>query len=325
MEMKVYFPGGKRVYADYGNFTIETDQPARGGGDDSAPAPFDLFLASIGTCAGIFALGFMQQRGIDPEGSSIAMSPQFDPERRPDHQDRPGAEAAGGLSREVQERDRQRDEPLHGQEAPASAARVRDRHHGRLMADHFDPTHAPRLEDPSRLEALPQSAVVDLLRLEGAETVVDYGAGTGIYTVAVAAAVPDGKVFAVEALPQLVELLRQKITPELTGRICVCETGDNVVPLDDGEADRVVMVDVLHHLYDQPEALEEVGRVLRSGGLFVVVDWGDTERPVGPPPGHVLGLDAVREIVAGMGLDVVETHAPGDLLPYHVVVVAAKP
>jgi len=79
MEMKVYFPGGKRVYADYGGHTIETDQPARGGGDDSAPAPFDMFLASIGTCAGIFALGFMQQRGIDPTGSSITMSPQFDP------------------------------------------------------------------------------------------------------------------------------------------------------------------------------------------------------------------------------------------------------
>ena len=79
MDMKVYFPGGKRVYADYGGFTIETDQPARGGGDDSAPAPFDLFLASIGTCAGIYALGFMQQRGIDPEGSSLTMTPQFDP------------------------------------------------------------------------------------------------------------------------------------------------------------------------------------------------------------------------------------------------------
>jgi len=79
MEMKVYFPGGKRVYADYGEYTIETDQPERGGGDGSAPAPFDMFLASIGTCAGIFALGFMQQRGIDPAGSSITMSPQFDP------------------------------------------------------------------------------------------------------------------------------------------------------------------------------------------------------------------------------------------------------
>lgn len=79
MEMKVYFPGGKRVYADYGEYTVETDQPARGGGDGSAPAPFDLFLASIGTCAGIYALGFMQQRGIDPAGSGIVMSSHFDP------------------------------------------------------------------------------------------------------------------------------------------------------------------------------------------------------------------------------------------------------
>ena len=78
MDMQIYFPGGKRVYADYGGFTIETDQPARGGGDDSAPAPFDLFLASIGTCAGIYALGFMQQRGIDPEGSRITMRTHFD-------------------------------------------------------------------------------------------------------------------------------------------------------------------------------------------------------------------------------------------------------
>jgi ubiquinone/menaquinone biosynthesis C-methylase UbiE len=192
------------------------------------------------------------------------------------------------------------------------------------MADAFNPEHGKKLEDPARLEALPQQTVVDLLRLEGTETVVDYGAGTGIYTVAVAHAVPSGRVVAVEALPLLVEQLRQKVVPELAGRLTVIETGDNVVPLDDGDADRVVMVDVLHHLYDQPDALEEVGRLLRPGGLFVVLDWGDKERPVGPAPGHELGMDAVREIVTGMGLDVVEAHAPGELLPYHLAVVAAK-
>ena len=190
------------------------------------------------------------------------------------------------------------------------------------MADKFDPMHAERLEDPSRLEALPPAAVVQLLRLEGAETVVDYGAGTGAYTLPVAQAVPGGKVFAVEALPRLAELLRGKLTGALADRVRICETTDNVVPLDNGEADRVVMVDVLHHLHDQPEALEEVVRVLRPGGLFVVVDWGDTERPLGPPAGHVLGLTTVREIVAGMGLEVLEAHEPGDLLPYHLVVVA---
>jgi len=65
------------------------------------------------------------------------------------------------------------------------------------MADAFHPEHAERLEDPARLAALPQAAVVDLLRLHGDETVVDYGAGTGVYTVAVAEAVPGGRVIAV--------------------------------------------------------------------------------------------------------------------------------
>ena len=192
------------------------------------------------------------------------------------------------------------------------------------MADHFDPAHAKKLEDPERLEALPPATVVDLLRLDGAETVVDYGAGTGIYTVPVAAALPHGHVVAVEALPRLAELFREKLTSELRSRISLVETGENIVPLDDGVADRVLMVDVLHHLHDQPEALEEVVRVLRPGGLFVIVDWGDEQRPVGPSLDHVLGLDAVREILTRMGLDVVEEHAQGELLRHHLAVVAVK-
>jgi putative redox protein len=79
MEMKVYFPGNLRVDAEYKGFTIQTDQPVSGGGDGTAPAPFDLFIASIGTCAGIFMLSFMKQRGIDPEGSGLTLSTERDP------------------------------------------------------------------------------------------------------------------------------------------------------------------------------------------------------------------------------------------------------
>ena len=192
------------------------------------------------------------------------------------------------------------------------------------MADAFDPQHAGRLEDPARLAALPQAAVVSLLRLEGDETVIDYGAGTGVYTVAVAEAVPNGRVIAVEALARLAEMLRAKLTPKLADRLELVETDANSVPAPDEMADRIVMVDVLHHLYDQPEALSEVNRLLRPGGLFVVVDWGDRERPVGPPLEHVLGLAAVREVIASMGLEELEAHEPGSLLPYHLAVVAEK-
>jgi ribosomal protein S12 methylthiotransferase accessory factor len=81
MEFEVYFPGNKRVYADFGGFTVETDQPLTGGGDGSAPAPFDLFLASLATCAGIFVLGFMQQRRLSTEGTRIRMRTHHDPEK----------------------------------------------------------------------------------------------------------------------------------------------------------------------------------------------------------------------------------------------------
>ena len=71
MEMTITFPGGARVDAQLGTFTIRTDQPPHAGGNDSAPAPFSLFLASIGTCAGIYVLGFCKQRGLPVDGIQI--------------------------------------------------------------------------------------------------------------------------------------------------------------------------------------------------------------------------------------------------------------
>jgi putative redox protein len=74
--MRITFPGQSRVTADYEGLTIDTDQ------DGSAPAPFDLFLASLATCAGFYALAFMQQRRIDTTGAGLVMEWDRDPETR---------------------------------------------------------------------------------------------------------------------------------------------------------------------------------------------------------------------------------------------------
>lgn len=71
MEMIIDFPGGARVDAHFDSFTVPTDQPPSGGGENAAPTPFALFLASIGTCAGIYVLGFCKQRGLPTEGIRI--------------------------------------------------------------------------------------------------------------------------------------------------------------------------------------------------------------------------------------------------------------
>ncbi len=71
--MSITFPGGQAVTAQYGPMTIKTNQ------DGSAPAPFALFLASIGTCAGIYVLSFCQQRGLNTEGLEIIQHMTADP------------------------------------------------------------------------------------------------------------------------------------------------------------------------------------------------------------------------------------------------------
>jgi len=73
MEMKIVFPGGKKVDAIYRGFTIKTDQPEREGGEGTAPEPFTLFLTSIGTCTGIYVLSFCQKRNISTEGLKMIL------------------------------------------------------------------------------------------------------------------------------------------------------------------------------------------------------------------------------------------------------------
>jgi ribosomal protein S12 methylthiotransferase accessory factor len=75
MEILIDVPGGHRVDAHFGPFTVPTDQSPQA----SAPTPFATFLASVGTCAGIYVLGFCQQRGLSTDGMKITQSVHSNP------------------------------------------------------------------------------------------------------------------------------------------------------------------------------------------------------------------------------------------------------
>ena len=79
MEMMIDFPGGVRVDAHFGPFTVQTDQPRQGsGGEASAPTPFATFLAALGTCAGFYVLSFCQRRGIATDGVRLVQQTETD-------------------------------------------------------------------------------------------------------------------------------------------------------------------------------------------------------------------------------------------------------
>ena len=80
--MEITFPGGVQVNAQFNGFEIATDQPEKNGGQNSAPSPFDFFLASLGTCAGFFALRFCQQRELSTDGLHLQLTAEHDAETK---------------------------------------------------------------------------------------------------------------------------------------------------------------------------------------------------------------------------------------------------
>jgi ribosomal protein S12 methylthiotransferase accessory factor len=78
--MEITFEGGKVVTAHSHGHIIRTDQPVADGGKDSAPSPYELFLASIGTCAGIYVKSFCDNRQISADGIKIIESIEWSKE-----------------------------------------------------------------------------------------------------------------------------------------------------------------------------------------------------------------------------------------------------
>jgi putative redox protein len=82
MNIDIQFPGGLAVEALFNGFRVRTGQPVVQGGGGTAPSPFDLFFASLGTCAGFYALRFCQQRELDTDGLAVRLTTETDAARK---------------------------------------------------------------------------------------------------------------------------------------------------------------------------------------------------------------------------------------------------
>lgn len=189
--------------------------------------------------------------------------------------------------------------------------------HGARQPQRFDPRHAAKLNDPSRLEILPPQRLFALLQAPNGGRVVDFGTGTGLFAAELACQRPDLEIIALDEQPEM--LARLEANPAARAKNIV-PAGPDALPRLRSTADGVLALNVLHELGDG--ATGELAALLKSSGRLVVADWnGAIDRPVGPPRDHVYTPAEGRAKLERVGLEIIDSA----LWTYHYVLVARRP
>jgi 2-polyprenyl-3-methyl-5-hydroxy-6-metoxy-1,4-benzoquinol methylase len=187
--------------------------------------------------------------------------------------------------------------------------------HGARQPERFDPARAALLDDPARFEYLPPDEVFRLLAAPTGGRVVDFGTGTGAYAIELAQRRPDVEVIALDEQQQMLELLRAKPAAKALANLRSVHTAE--IARLRGTADRVLALNVLHEVGDEP--LRTMAALLKPDGIVLAIDWNaGVERPVGPPRDHVYTAAEARERLERVGLRI----AGERMFKYHYALIA---
>jgi SAM-dependent methyltransferase len=177
-----------------------------------------------------------------------------------------------------------------------------------MTHEKFDPSKLDKLNSPARLARMDPSRIWAAAGIAKPSVIVEIGAGTGIFAEAFANFAPKATVYAVDTEPLMIGWMETRRAPTLGGRLVPLLATDTRVPLSDGIADVVFMID-LHHELDSPEATYiEAYRLLAPGRKVVVVDWLRDHEPGGPPQEIRASVADIAATLERAGFGQVATH-----------------
>lgn len=185
----------------------------------------------------------------------------------------------------------------------------------------FHIEHLDRLNDPARLEQTPPSVMWAALGNPSPRTIVDIGAGTGLFACSFAELAPDALIYAVDIEPEAVRWMLEHRAPSMCDRLRPLLGKETAVPLATGEADLTTMINVHHELADPVASYREALRLTQIDGQLLVVDWSP-EAESGPPLHVRAPAQRIAEAIAAVGFEHVEIH---EGFEYHSLITARKP
>jgi SAM-dependent methyltransferase len=178
------------------------------------------------------------------------------------------------------------------------------------------------LERPDRAKWQKPDAVVAAIGLQGDETVVDVGAGSGYFSFRFARALPRGKVVAIDIAPEMVRHIHHKAMTEKVANLEAVLGKPDAPSIPDG-ADVVFVCDVLHHVPGQAAWLHKLVGAMKSGARLVLIEFKQGKLPQGPPEKLKIPRAKLLSLAADAGL-VLHAEQP-KLLPYQTFLVFRKP
>lgn len=185
----------------------------------------------------------------------------------------------------------------------------------------FDPQKLAKLNDPKRLEYLNPDLIWDTLNPGNPRTIVDIGAGTGVFAVLFSRKMNGGRTYACDVSDVMVDWMRDNLPRELKYSVVPVKMEESAVPLPDGVADLVYMIN-LHHELDEPEKVaKEAFRLLRQGGKLAVIDWKKEETPEGPPLSIRVTVETIEEQMRDAGFSGIKDYS---VLKFHSFVTGNK-
>ena len=211
-------------------------------------------------------------------------------------------------------------DPHHGQSHGHSQEDPHRRGDG--TGHKFDISKLERMRDPERLETQNPDAIwavlADGLTLN---TLIDIGVGIGFFAIPFARKMKEGKVYGCDLHPEMLKHLKAAIEKEGVDNIEPVQCGEVEVPLGDGIADVVMMINLHHELDFRDRSLIECRRLLRAGGKVAVIDWKPIQTEHGPPRGIRIPPEQVREELTAAGFQSTAQH---DIMPNHYFVTGLK-
>ncbi|HET6352260.1 MAG TPA: methyltransferase domain-containing protein [Coriobacteriia bacterium] len=186
----------------------------------------------------------------------------------------------------------------------------------------FNLAKLERLNDPGRFDDLKPDVMWSALGAPSPSVIVEIGAGTGLFAERFAALAPAAVVYAADIEQTMVDWMRENRADVASGRLVPLLAEETRVPLDDGIADLVVMINLHHELVDADASYREASRLLKRGGQLLVADWAPVDSPKGPPKEIRIDTHAAVAFLESAGLVDVAAH---EGLTYAWLVTAVKP